>query len=148
MNLLIAFFLNTMLVLTTIVIHYEVLYYLAKKLPRLHHVAPRFRVLIGVCAIFVTHVIEIWFFALGYYVTLQIEGMGNLIGEITSHGQLLDTVYLSFVTFTTVGYGDLVANGYMRYLPGVEALTGLILVTWSASFLFVEMQKFWTVNKE
>ena len=95
-----------------------------------------------------THVVEIWIFALGYYATLQIDGMGRLVGEITSHGPLLDTVYLSFVTFTTVGYGDLVASGYMRYLTGVEALTGLILVTWSASFLFVEMQKFWTLNKE
>ena len=148
MNLIIAFSLNTFLVLTTMVIHYEVLYYLAKQLPRLHHVVPRFRVLIGVCAIFMTHVVEIWIFALGYYATLQIDGMGRLVGEITSHGPLLDTVYLSFVTFTTVGYGDLVAGGYMRYLTGVEALTGLILVTWSASFLFVEMQKFWTTNKE
>ena len=148
MNLIIAFSLNTFLVLTTMVIHYEVLYYLAKQLPRLHHVVPRFRVLIGVCAIFMTHVVEIWIFALGYYATLQIDGMGHLVGEITSHGPLLDTVYLSFVTFTTVGYGDLVAGGYMRYLTGVEALTGLILVTWSASFLFVEMQKFWTTNKE
>jgi Ion channel len=148
MNLIIAFSLNTFLVLTTMVIHYEVLYYLAKQLPRLRHVAPRFRVLIGVCAIFMTHVVEIWIFALGYYATLQIDGMGRLVGEMTSHGPLLDTVYLSFVTFTTVGYGDLVASGYMRYLTGVEALTGLILVTWSASFLFVEMQKFWTTNKE
>lgn len=148
MNLIIAFSLNTFLVLTTMVIHYEVLYYLAKQLPRLHHVVPRFRVLIGVCAIFMTHVVEIWIFALGYYATLQIDGMGRLVGEITSHGPLLDTVYLSFVTFTTVGYGDLVASGYIRYLTGVEALTGLILVTWSASFLFVEMQKFWTLNKE
>lgn len=148
MNLLIAFFLNTLLVLTTIVIHFEVLYHLARRLPRVHHVVPRFRVLIGVCAIFMTHVVEIWIFALGYYVTLQIDGMGHLVGEIASHGQLLDTVYLSFVTFTTVGYGDLVASGYVRYLTGVEALTGLILVTWSASFLFVEMQKFWTLSKD
>jgi len=82
MNLLIAFLLNTMLVLTTIVIHYEVLYYLAKILPRLHHVAPRFRVLIGVCAIFMTHVIEIWIFAFGYYATLQIEGMATWSGTL------------------------------------------------------------------
>ncbi|MCX7222516.1 MAG: ion channel, partial [Burkholderiales bacterium] len=52
-------------------------------------------------------------------------------------------VYLSFVTFTTVGYGDVVAIGYLRHLGGVEALTGIILITWSASFLFVEMQRNW-----
>jgi hypothetical protein len=54
---------------------------------------------------------------------------------------------LSFVTYTTVGYGDLVAGGYLRYLTGVEALTGLILITWSASFLFIEMGKYWRVSK-
>jgi hypothetical protein len=46
-----------------------------------------------------------------------------------------------------VGYGDFVAQGYVRYLTGVEALTGLILITWSASFLFIEMQKYWTDAK-
>ena len=73
--------------------------------------------------------------------------MGTLLGETAGHGYFLDCVYLSFVTFTTVGYGDFVAQGYMRYLTGVEALTGLILITWSASFLFFEMQKYWTDAK-
>jgi hypothetical protein len=61
---------------------------------------------------------------------------------------LLDCVYLSFITFTTVGYGDLVAHGYLRYLTGIEALTGLILITWSASFMFLEMQKDWPDARE
>ena len=70
------------------------------------------------------------------------------MGKISSHGIILDYVYLSFVTYTTVGYGDLVAGGYLRYLTGVEALTGLILITWSASFLFIEMGKYWRVYKK
>jgi hypothetical protein len=28
-------------------------------------------------------------------------------------------------------------------LTGIESLTGLVLITWTASFLFVEMQRFW-----
>lgn len=46
-----------------------------------------------------------------------------------------------------VGYGEIVAQGYLRYLMGVEGLVGLILITWSASFLFIEMQKYWTASK-
>jgi hypothetical protein len=42
-----------------------------------------------------------------------------------------------------VGYGDVVARGELRYLGGIESLTGIILITWSASFLFVEMQRNW-----
>jgi hypothetical protein len=102
---------------------------------------------VGVGVLFLTHIVEIWLFGIGYYCTLQIEGMGHLIGQGLIAGQFLDCVYLSFITFTTVGYGDIVAQGYVRYLTGVEALTGLLLITWSASFLFLEMQKYWTDSR-
>ena len=134
---------NAALVLFAIFLHYEVLYHLARQLADRLHLPRRFRVLLSVCVIFMTHVAEIWVFALGYYYTLNMPGMGKLIGENLAHGGLMDCAYLSFVTFTTVGYGDLVVHGYARYLTGLEALTGLVLVTWSASFLFIEMQRYW-----
>lgn len=137
---------NTLLVVAAILLHYEVLYQLARRLPQVG-VAPRYRVLLGVGVIFLAHVIEIWLFALGYLVSMRIEGIGGLSGEPSGHGLLLDCAYLSFITFTTVGYGDLVAHGYLRYLTGVEALCGLILITWSASFLFLEMQKDWADSR-
>jgi hypothetical protein len=59
------------------------------------------------------------------------------------HAALLDAVYLSAVTFTTVGFGDLAPTGPIRFLCGTEALTGFILITWSASFLYLEMEQFW-----
>jgi hypothetical protein len=103
--------------------------------------------LICVLTIFLAHVVEIWLFGLGYYFSAQLDGIGNLFGKTANHGVVLDYVYLSFVTYTTLGYGDLVASGYLRYLTGVEALVGLILITWSASFLFLEMGKYWRVKK-
>jgi len=147
MLLITAFIINGSLALMAILLHYEALFQLDKNLPRVAHIPPRFRVLIGVGAIFMAHVLEIWLFALGYFFTLQFPVMGSLIGNLSGHGVLLDCAYLSFVTFTTLGYGEIVAQGYLRYLTGVEALTGFILITWSASFLFIEMQKYWTVYK-
>lgn len=142
----IAFILNTFLMSAAILLHYESLFYLDKTLKRLTHIKPRLKVLIGVAVIFLTHVIEIWIFGLGFFLFLQIEGMGQLVG---STGNLfLDCVYFSFITYTTLGYGDLVAQGVVRYLTGVEALTGLILITWSASFLFMEMQRHWADGKK
>lgn len=64
-----------------------------------------------------------------------------LIGNF--NGTLLDCVYFSFSTFTTAGYGDIEPTGNLRFLTGVEGLTGLVLVGWSASFLFIEMQRYW-----
>jgi hypothetical protein len=147
MLLLTAFVINGSLALVAILMHYEALFQLDKILPKVAHIAPRFRVLIGVGAIFMAHVLEIWLFALGYFFTLQLPVMGGLVGNISGHGILLDCAYLSFVTFTTLGYGEVVAQGYLRYLTGVEALTGFILITWSASFLFIEMQKYWTAYR-
>jgi hypothetical protein len=137
-----VFVVNTVLVAAIVLIHYEMLYKLATWLPTVR-IKPRFRVLLGVAIIFLTHIAEIWIFALGYFLGLQADGMGGLTGEPSGHGLLLDCAYLSFITYTTVGFGDLVPHGYIRYLSGLEALTGLILVTWSASFLFLEMQKEW-----
>jgi len=147
MLLLFAFVFNSILVAAAILMHYEVLSILDRKLSGFGRITPRFRVLLGVGVIFMTHVTEIWLFAMGYFTTMQLEGTGTLVAHTASHGLFMDCVYLSFVTFTTVGYGDFVAEGYVRYLTGVEALTGLILITWSASFLFIEMQKYWTDAK-
>jgi hypothetical protein len=147
MTLFLVFIINTALIFATIILHYEALYQLSRKLPLIKKIAPSYKVLICVFTIFLAHVVEIWLFAFGYYFSSKLEGVGNIMGKISSHGMILDYVYLSFVTYTTVGYGDLVAGGYLRYLTGVEALTGLILITWSASFLFIEMGKYWRVSK-
>ncbi len=147
MTLLLVFIINTALVLAAIVIHYEVLFQLSKRLSLAKKIAPSYKVLIGVFTIFLAHVVEIWLFGLGYYYSAQLDGIGNLFGKTANHGIVLDYVYLSFVTYTTLGYGDLVARGYLRYLTGVEALVGLILITWSASFLFMEMGKYWRIKK-
>ena len=59
------------------------------------------------------------------------------------HITLFDTVYLSATTYTTLGYGDLTPTGNIRFLYGMESLTGLVLVTWSASLTFIELQRQW-----
>ena len=147
MTLFLVFIINTFLVFATIVIHYEVLFQLSKRLSLTKKITPSYKVLICVFTIFLAHVVEIWLFGLGYYFSSQLDGIWNLFGKTANHGIILDYVYLSFVTYTTLGYGDLVASGYLRYLTGVEALVGLILITWSASFLFIEMGKYWRVKK-
>jgi uncharacterized membrane protein len=49
----------------------------------------------------------------------------------------LDTaLYFSAVTYTTVGYGDLVLPAEWRLVGGVEALTGILMCGWSTGFFF------------
>ncbi|WP_353148888.1 ion channel [Pollutimonas bauzanensis] len=93
-----------------------------------------------VCGVLLAHTVEVWLFAFVYF-AMQKNGLGSLLGSLD--GSLMDCVYFSFTTFTTLGFGDINPLGLLRYLTGLEALTGLVLITWSASFLFVEMEKYW-----
>ena len=59
------------------------------------------------------------------------------------NGTLTDAAYFSFTTYTTLGFGDIEPTGHLRFLAGIESLTGLVLITWTASFLYLEMRKDW-----
>ena len=52
-------------------------------------------------------------------------------------------VYFSFVTFTTLGYGDITLTEGWRLLSGIQALNGILLVGWSTALMFAVVQKSW-----
>jgi hypothetical protein len=52
-------------------------------------------------------------------------------------------VYFSFVTFTTLGYGDITLSEGYRLLSGIQALNGILLVGWSTAMMFSLVQKIW-----
>ncbi len=131
---------NSALCASAILIHYEVLNQLSIWIPRIR-CPHRLRILLGLFGAIFGHVIEIWVFAFGYYFLDKNGGFGQLEGTYT--GTLLDCSYFSFTTYTSLGFGDIHAIGDMRYLTGLEALIGLVLITWTASFMFIEMQRFW-----
>lgn len=54
-----------------------------------------------------------------------------------------EAVYFSFVTFTTLGYGDITLTEGSRLLSGIEALNGIILVGWSTAMIFSVVQRIW-----
>lgn len=139
-NMLIIFIINISIISLAVLIHYEFLYHITTHLPKMK-IKHRFRIVIGVFGALIAHTIEIWLFALAYYFLPYIEGWGHMTGEF--NGSLLDSVYFSYTTFTTLGFGDIQPHGSIRHLVGIESLTGLLLITWTASFLYFEMQRYW-----
>lgn len=123
-----------------VLVHYEGLRWMSTRLASLHAVRRR-KVLFGVYGVIVLHIVEIWLFALCLWLLMQVQDAGVLSGA--AEPGLLDAVYMSATTFTTLGYGDLVPVGPLRFLIGTETLSGFILISWSASFLYLEMQEFW-----
>ena len=104
---------------------------------------PRWRLLYGVVMSLIAHVIEIAIFAGAYGISTTSE-FGYLEGSFS--GSIADYLYFSFAAFTTVGFGDIVPLGPLRLLAGMEALTGFVLITWTASYLYIEMSRTWGVE--
>ncbi len=52
-------------------------------------------------------------------------------------------VYFSFITFTTLGYGDVTLRGEWQLLCGLEAMNGIFLFGWSAALLYAVVQRIW-----
>lgn len=132
---------NSFLLSAAVVIHYEMLRFLWVMIPKLIKIKHRLRVLIGVFGTICAHIIEVWLFGIAFYLMYAYGDFGTLEGNF--NGSLMDCVYFSITNYTTVGYGDIEPFGQFRFTAGLEAITGLSLITWSASFMFMEMTKFW-----
>ncbi len=124
----------------TIGLHYEVLQQLNRRMPH-WKLARHPRVLVMIYCLLVVHILEIWLFGCGIYLIVQLPDLGQIVGPEPL--RLLDAIYLSATTYTTLGYGDLVPHGPVRFLMGTEALVGFLMITWSASFAYLEMGRYW-----
>ena len=135
-----VFAVNLFVIGLAVMIHYEFLFRVTLLMPRLK-IRHRFRIVMGVFVALSAHAAEVWIFAISFYLMHEAEGWGHLQGNFD--GSLFDCVYFSFTTYTTLGTGDIEPIGDLRYLTGLESLTGLVLITWSASFLYLEMTRYW-----
>lgn len=137
---MLIYFINSVLIASAVLIHYEMLRWISLLIPRLN-IRPRLRVLLGVFGALTAHVTQIWMFGIAYYWLAAYGKLGDLIGN--TGDSLMDSVYFSFTTYTSLGFGDIEPIGDLRFLAGLEALTGLVLIAWTASFMFLEMSKYW-----
>jgi len=79
------------------------------------------------------HLFEILLWAVTY----------RLLPGITNLTNMSDAFYFSLVTFTTLGYGDIVLGPKWRLMSGMEAINGIVLFGWSTAFLFALVQRSW-----
>jgi len=126
-----------------VLLHYAGLLRLSQVLGRMP-VRRRTRPLYAVFALIALHVVEILIFALVGYVLEKVPGVGEVVGTGDfKAGGFSDVFYLSAVSFTTIGFGEMVPVGHLRSLFAIEGLIGLTLITWSASFTYLEMERDW-----
>jgi hypothetical protein len=125
-----------------VVIHYEGLHWLAHRYSGRAPKRDRGVMLRIIFALLGLHIVEIWCYGLVFWGLLMVPGAGFVHG---AHGldNLFDAIYLSATTYTTLGFGDLAPVGAIRLVSGMESLTGFLLITWSASFTYLEMSRYW-----
>ena len=104
--------------------------------------------LLGVLFLLVLHLLEITLFAGAMVVMYELnpQSFGRLEGANVEG--FADVWYYAACVYTTVGFGDIVPVGPARFFSGVVALVGLLMITWSASFTFLLMQRSWDASFE
>jgi|DewCreStandDraft_4_1066084.scaffolds.fasta_scaffold140440_2 hypothetical protein len=146
--MLLAMIVSLVLVSATILVHYEALRLISLSLPHLTMVRPRARIVFVMFAAFAAHTAEVYLYAVAYWLLEAHYGFGNVIapGVAATSLAFVDVVYFSIITYTSVGFGDVVPLGGLRLISGVEALNGLLMIGWSASFTYLSMQELWPLH--
>lgn len=57
-----------------------------------------------------------------------------------------DSIYFSTVTFTTVGYGDIVLGRDFRLLATFEAVNGWIIFGWATALVMIVIQRLYMTD--
>ena len=104
-----------------VLLHYEGLLLISRGLQQMGG-PQRIKVLYGIFSMLILHVVEIWVFGITTWLLLHWPECGHIVsgssGKLDALG-LLDSVYLSAITYTTVGFGDVVPVGPIRFLSGM-----------------------------
>jgi Ion channel len=119
-----------LLVVGTTLLHYEAL-----------RIPDRTKLLVVILAMLLAHAAVIALYGIAFYKRFSSFGAGNLSGATAF--SLSTCMYFSAETYTSLGFRDLTPTGPVRLLAGVEALNGLLLIGWSASFTYLSMERFW-----
>jgi hypothetical protein len=122
--------LGTLLISTTVLFHTLGLVGLTRIMTHLirwfrlhrHDFGKSVAMVTTVLGLFLIHTFEIWIWA----------GLFFTINAITP---FQDALYFSTVTFSTVGYGDVIVGPQWRLLASLEAINGFILIGWSTAYL-------------
>lgn len=141
----IAISVAVLLVLASVAIHYEALRLTSGVIPRLV-LRPQQRILLILLTTLMVHVLSIALFAVSYFVLSEYFSLGTLKSDFPI--EPIDYFYFSATTYTTLGIGDVHAQGPMRIVAALESLAGLVLIAWSATFTYLHMERFWTLHEK
>ena len=130
----------TLLLICTL-IHYEILSAMKTSLARIQFIPRRTKILAVLLGAMGSHFLQIMVFAGAYYLLRDKFGLGTFGGDFRD--MFSSFLYFSTESYTSLGVGDIYPMGALRLLTGIEALIGLVMIGWTASFTYLEMTRYW-----
>ncbi len=122
------------------VFHYEGLKLLDRRCFSGRQAPGRRAVAIGGMVIFGLHAVQVLMYGVVMWWVSQWPGGGQI--DEGGAGGLLDALYLSALHYSTLGAGgDPSPTGPIRILITTESLSGLLTITWSASFVYDRLSR-------
>ena len=94
-----------------------------------------FRIAGIVLLMFLASLMEVFVWAASYLVLNAIEGFEK-------------AVYFSMVTYTTLGYGDIVLHERWRVLASFEAANGIIMFGWTTAIVMAVIRQVYFSEKQ
>ena len=128
------------LIIVTFLFHFLVLRWLSGNMARIAMTAG-VRIMVIVFTALSAHLVEVGLYAGAYALGDRVLAIGSFGGLAVA--EPLDYFYFSIVSYTSLGLGDVFPNDHLRFITGVEALNGLLLITWSGSFIYIAMGRLW-----
>lgn len=123
---------SAIMVSTTVIIHLIGLFALLRFLRRnAHHAIRRSTaglmrqgtlIVLVTLGVFAVHGLEIWLYALVFF----------WLGAVPN---LQTAIYFSASSYSTLGFGDVIASEEWRIFSSIEGVNGLLLIGWSSAFL-------------
>ena len=138
--MVVATMLAVSLVVVTFLFHYAVLRWLSGGMARIAMTAGG-RILVIILMALAAHLVEVGLYAGAYALGDGVLALGSFGGLAVA--EPLDYLYFSIVSYTSLGLGDVFPSDHLRFVTGVEALNGLLLIAWSGSFIYIAMGRLW-----
>ena len=138
--MILAIIMAAILIAVCTAIHYGVLKFSSQFVTPSRHPGHCLGVAVG--SIVIAHTFEALLYAAGFWIAVYGFEIGNLVSSSSSDGSSLnfmDYFYFSLVNFTTLGRGDLMPTGHLRFMAAMEAFHGFLLITASGSFVLQVM---------
>ncbi|MCL5778684.1 potassium channel family protein [Limibaculum sp. FT325] len=87
--------------------------------------------------------VVLWFFL---SICVQCWVWAMLLLSLGALGSLEAALYFSTVTFTTLGYGDIVLGEDWRLLGAFAAANGTIIIGWTTAMVFLAVQRVYEIH--